>query len=202
MVATVRYAPPKLGDCCRCFTPTPATTTMDLAFGEEAYLFRLCENHADMLQTQMFGWTRVGEPLLPVQVHRHASVTAPAARRGVPTRIPVPEPVPVVEHAEDDEDMTWAEDVPENVRDLARSAPGVIDWRLSRTARARADEAGVDLLDVLLAAEAPAKTEPGKNDPDVSLHTRGAVTAIVNTQTKVVLTMFRREERISGHQAS
>jgi hypothetical protein len=203
MVATLRHTAPKLGKCCRCYLPKPATTSVDLEFAGEAYLLRLCEEHADMLQTAMFSWTRVGEIVLPIQARATVESRSPAAHHGANGRVPVPAPIAVEDEPEVEEPAPiWLDHVPQNVVDLARSAPGVRDWRLTRKARERADEAGVDLLAVLLAAEAPEDIAPSAKDPDVCLHTRAGVTAIVNAQTKVVLTMFRKEEPIRGNQAS
>lgn len=204
MVVTLRHAPPKLGKCCRCYLPRPATTVQDLEWGGESYRLALCEEHADMLQTAMFSWTRVAEILLPIQVHARAprEPEAPITRHGA-TRVPLPPPPTVAEQEPEEEaPPAWLEAVPQNVRDLARSAPGVREWRLTAKARQRAEEAGVDLLSVLLAAEAPDEVRPSGKDPDASLHSRAGVTAIVNARTKVVLTMFRREERLRGSQAS
>jgi hypothetical protein len=206
MAATVSYSPPKLGSCRRCYLPKPATSLQIVDWGGESYQLALCDDHADMLQTAMFSWTRVGEIIVPAQVHAPVATVspaaAPAARQGPPVRIPVPPPPTTVEVVDPPQEPAWLESVPENVRELARSAPGMCNWRLTAKARQRADEAGVDLLAVLLAAEAPEDTRPSGKDPSACLHTRDGVTAIVNVQTKVVLTMFRKEEHFRGSQAS
>lgn len=197
MPAPYRYTPPALGKCRRCFHPKPATTQVDVGFGGAEYRLSLCEDHADRFQSDLFGWTRVADVIYETR-SREAAI---ALRE----RVPVPAAVEVAEPEPEPELAPWHEALPHGVREALSDVPGIRDWRLSRTARARAAEADIEVSTVLLAAVMPERTRPSDQDPTVSLHTRGNVTAVVCPSNSTILSVSRRstrEEPFRGYKAS
>lgn len=187
---------PRLGDCVRCYSKKRATVLKTLTVGEDSFDFPLCEGHADLFETQMYAWTRIGQIV---------TVAAPPAwTQEKREKVALPAmPLPVVEEVAEEELPLWTDEVPEDLRNVLEDYPGLRDWRLSRKARERAGEHNIELFTILLAAEAPLEVEPSRLDDDASLHSRGPVTAVVNTDNRTVLTVYRRKEgNIRGSQAS
>jgi hypothetical protein len=189
----IRHAPLALGHCVRCFVKKPATTVSELVFMGVEYQFPLCEQHADMLTTQMFGWTRVGKVVDTAVEAMDADLRA--------ARVPVVMSR-VVEHVENDEPAVWQETLPQGVRELLADIPGIREWRMTRKAQARLKEDGIDVATVLLTAVAPESTKPSTQDEDVSLHSRGNVTAVVNPGTRTIISVHRQKEFARGYKAS
>lgn len=186
---------PRLGDCVRCYSKKRATVLKSLTVGDDAYDFPLCETHADLFETQMYGWTRVGQIVT-------VAAPPPAWTQEMREKVALPAPPAVVEETAEDVPL-WSDEIPDELRTLPEDYPGLREWKMSRTARERAGEFEIEPLTVLLAAEAPFETEPSRQDDDVTLHSRGTVTAVVNPSTRTVLTVFRRKEgTIRGSQAS
>lgn len=185
------HAAPMLGLCVRCFNKQSATVLKSLSVGEDAYDFPLCETHADLFETQIYAWTRIGQ-LVTVAAPPPAWTQEAGGR---PPRLDVPKVAArVVEEVEDDAVPLWEDNLPAATREMIEAHPELREWRLSRKARERASEHDIDLFAVLLAAEAPQQTTPSRDDEEVSLHTRGGITAVVNTRNRTVLTTYRRRE--------
>lgn len=215
-VTTVAGAAKKLGKCVRCLTDRRATTTERVTIGDTTTELEVCDQHADLFRADLFRWTRLGTPidvearpplLRPVPDEEQSRPTAYGrpARRGSNVRVQVPVgPRVVEEHPAEPE--PWRDQVPaEVVRALGGDVPAELRaWALSNLARRRADEAHIDLLAVMLAAALPETTRPSTEDPNIHLHTRGDITAVVCPGNKTVLTVLRRSEEGSprGYRAS
>lgn len=185
---------PRLGDCARCYIKRRATVLKTLTVGEDCYDFPLCEDHADLFETQMYAWTRIGQIV---------TVAPPPWSQERREKVALPAPAEVIEEVTEEELPLWNDEVPADLHSLVEDYPGLREWRMSRKAREKAGLFNIEPLTILLAAEAPFETEPSRQEDDVTLNTRGPVTAVVNPSTRTVLTVFRRKEgTIRGTQAS
>lgn len=185
----------RLGNCARCFQPTPAASIERFSFGGSTYNLPLCDPHADMFLTDMFAWSRCGvldESLVPARpaaerkrgtvmkahVHVPAARTPEGSEQAMAEVIVLPEPVkkPAVDYAELGLPEGWD------------------TWKFSEHAMDRRESRLVSPIEAMWAAQAPDVVRPGKTE-GTSVHTKGHVQVVVNPAQRIIVTVINRNLR-------
>lgn len=173
--------------CDRCLKDTLASTTEKFSVGDLEYEIDLCEKHADMLQRDLAGWTRVARekerPTVfgrsPVEREVHNSIRVEQPRSRASTE---PKHYPPIERPE--------------VR---------VSWYLTSHAEERLEERGpvygFERKDVFLAAQAPEEVTPHEHRDNRFIYVRGRVALIVNRQDSTILTVMPAEWQNQGELA-
>ncbi len=197
---SVAFLERPLGQCVRCFNPTPATTRERMSFGGDEYDLDLCEQHADRYQQDMFGWVRYGRiQEQPSRFDRRrrededldrgqvvvAHIAVPQARQAEPE----PEPREVEEPAKDEWGLTYAQQAAQQM--LGVVPEGFELWRFSEHALERQEARGISRIEALWAAADPSIVAPG-NRPGTLRHRREHVEVIVNPAQKRIITVINK----------
>lgn len=190
--------------CRRCLKPTPSVATEILNWGDLRYKIALCQKHHMQLEKELRTWTNLAElidetepaPLMRPVADEHQN-RPPSFHRPRPAeRLPIPILDGGVE--EEAELPLWQDELPPEAKDLA-GMPELAEWRMSRKALEKAGEVGIDILAAMMTAAMPESVEPDADgDPDIELHVRGSIYALVSLSTKKVITVFRRGEPRAG----
>lgn len=195
-----------LGDCVRCFDPTPATTTERLTVGGDEYELELCERHADGFHRDIFAWTRLGTLVededraffrrpRDTDAQRGQVVAAhihiPTARETPAVPAPVaPAPVPAPP-AQDYSGLSWAELMVRQVQLPGALPPGFASWTFSDHALERQEARGVSRAEALWCAAEPDIVHPSGR-PNILIHKKGHVETVVNPTEKRIITVINR----------
>lgn len=181
---------PKLGDCARCFVPTPATTTETLTTGAGTFELELCDQHDGMYHQDMTTWTRVGRLVetysffgpgrRPDEERRRGTVAV--AKLAIP--IPTARPEPVLDNVVDDDGEVHLD--PFSPLPLPE---GYEEWSFAKHAIERSGERAVRPEAALWAACQPERIHAG-NLPGVMCHVRDGVRVVVNPEQKRIITVI------------
>jgi len=177
-----------LGACVRCFIARAATTIERLTFGGATYDLALCEQHANMMMTDMTGWTRCGTivddapqpppPATFTPVKTSTPLRSPRELVAIPKARPAPPPAALKVPVAPEEPVAWfTADEPQ--------------WHLSIHALERIAERDIPRIDALWCAEHPDVTRPGKQ-PGTFIHVRGSIHVVTAPQYRTILTVWNR----------
>jgi hypothetical protein len=168
-----------------------ATEVVKVAYGEGIYELDLCGEHARQMDDQLWGWLRLAREVSTEGFFDGAGLSerlreAPAVREGLPEKF--------LTAAETHEELP----VSKTEMDIIR-----IRWTLTEHAWERVEERskifGFTIEDVLLAAEKPERSHMDREGRSRAgevfwVHWRGNVKAVVNRQTKTIITVGGKEQ--------
>lgn len=185
-----------LGTCVRCMTPRRAVTVERLSFGTSTYRLPLCDQHADMFQANMFGWSRCGE-LEEEFVSFAPKIEPPPERqlgRLVASHVAIPAGEPVAKSPEPVRDVPQPRFDPTPLINASR-------WTFTEHARERMTQREVGEQDALWCAEHPDVIRDG--DEGRKVHIRGPIKVVVDPATHRIITVADRryedQERELSH---
>lgn len=191
---------PSLGQCARCFDPTPAVTRERLTVGAGTYDLPLCDRHADMFQREMYGWTRVGTLVDPPRAFASKRPDLePRRGRVVASHLHVP-----VARAPE----TLPPEAPA-ARPVTRLSPPALplgheEWTFSEHALDRSRSREVSKEEALWCVLCPDVVRPG-TQAGTKAHVRGNVQVVVNPTQRRIITVIDRSvttEQELAHAAS
>lgn len=163
--------------CVRTSKPHPAVTTEKISFSGSTYELDLCEEHADALYRDLFGWARLGRDVSAVErarrteEERSTKIVFPVSRR-----VEVEEPVKAAP----------------KTRTVVSTLPAKAEaWRLSPHAQERCQQRSITREQALWAAVDPAVDRPSiADDPFVRVRTRGTTVAVVDADRQRIITVW------------
>jgi hypothetical protein len=188
-------------DRCAFNSAKPATEVRDFSEGGQAYRLKLCEQHAAMYDRERSGWTRLAEEV-DTELPRIRSQHFNEERRAEARRIVVLRERAARAASSNDyatrrrQEIDDAEAHAADERAL-RSIPGALNWRLTTHAAERMIERGFDVSEVLGAAARPSTVvrQPWRGE-HIAVHGVGDCRVVVNTDTKAIITVIDRSDRL------
>ena len=172
-----------IGDCARCFEPTPAVSIERFSFSGGAYTVPLCRRHVEMLQRDFYVWAMAGTPAADDVVDDDLDTIG----RG--TVLFTSEDFLAVRDEEQlvDDDDVHHDDAPV----LHLPPPGWDTWTFTLHAMDRRESRGVSPIEAKWCAQDPDFIWPGTT-PGTEVRTKQHVKVVVNPQQRRIITVMNR----------